>query len=61
MTGTCKSCIFMEVCDANMNKCDNYYSEDDNEYMNDVIENGRKEYYDEWFSYVKEYDDDIFF
>ncbi len=55
---TCKLCIFTEVCDANM-ICDNYYSieEDDTE----MIENGRDEFYSEWFSYIGEYDDDIFF
>lgn len=41
-------------------RCDNYYSieEDDDTRL---IEEGRDEFYNEWFSYIGEYNDDLFF
>lgn len=57
--GTCKSCIFTEVCDAKMRNCNDYYSIDEDDTQ--IIENGRDEFYGEWFSYIKEYDDDVFY
>lgn len=39
--------------------CDNYYSIDEDDTL--FIEEQRDEFYNEWFSYVGEFDDDIFF
>ena len=62
MMGTCKLCIFTEVCDANnVRDCSYYYPVDDIGYIDEMIEKERNEYYKEWFSYIGEYNDDIFF
>ena len=66
MSGTCKLCIFTEVCDANnVKQCDNYYPADEygyiDEHIDELIEDRRTEYYREWFSYLGEYNDDNFF
>ena len=42
-----------------MRNCNDYYSIDEDDTR--IIENGRNEFYNEWFIYIKEYEDDIFF
>ncbi len=42
-----------------MRNCNDYYSIDEDDTQ--IIENGRDEFYVEWFSYIKEYDDDVFY
>ena len=67
MSGTCKLCIFTEVCDANnVKQCDNYYPTDEyGDVLDDMIDYQIKEkrnnYYQEWFSYIGEFNDDLFF
>ncbi len=61
MFGTCKSCIFTEVCHAKVKDCDNYYPIDENEFYDEEIEQSKDEFYRQWFTYIGEYDDDIFF
>ena len=64
MTVTCKSCTFMEVCSANVMNCEYYYPIDEDDYIDDMVDNiidtGRYEYRQEWFSYLEEADDEYF-
>lgn len=63
MNGTCRFCIFTEVCDANyVAECEHFYPVDEHGYEDgQVIEEERQSFYKEWFSYIGEYNDDIFF
>lgn len=61
MSGTCKSCIFTEVCHEKVKYCNNYYPIDDDRFYDEEIERSKDEFYKQWFTYIGEYDDDIFF
>ena len=60
MNVTCKSCIFTEVCDEKMKDCDYYYSTEEKD-DTQFIEEKRDEFYRDWFRYIGEYEDDLFF
>ena len=55
----------MEVCSANVMNCEYYYPIDEDDYIDDMVDNiidtGRYEYRQEWFSYLEEADDEYFF
>lgn len=59
----CNSCIFLDRCFEYENKCKHYSPitdpiDDNIEY---VIESRRREFYDDMFRYIGEYEDDLFF
>lgn len=63
MRARCDLCLFFDCCHTPSFACDGYHpaSLDDSWSVDEVIEDGRAEFYEEWVSYISEYDDDYFF
>ena len=55
----CKLCLFVDICNGR-DVCDGFYpADEDQSDIGFIIEEGRKEYYREWFEYIS--GDDISF
>lgn len=54
----CSNCYFGDKC-RNLYDCDNYSPIHDltDEEVDEMIENGRREFLDEWNQYIEEYSD----
>ena len=66
MLDRCLSCANYELCFISRKRCRGYEPldisarhEDEEDY--DTVESGRTEYYNDWYRYVSQFDDDIFF
>lgn len=53
---TCKKCLWYDRCTAD-NECEHFIPFDDDEYTEEIIDNGRYEFYEEWFDYTDQVDE----
>lgn len=56
MNNSCSKCLFANCCDAKL-VCGNYapYDDENNE-AEDMIESGRREFREEWFNYLEQWE-----
>lgn len=59
----CKSCLYYDNCGLHVYDCYDYYPADGDEFFNieDVIADGRDEFYSNWTAYMSDYNDDMYF
>lgn len=63
MRRQCSNCLFSETCGSG-SICEHYAPLVDDIYdkeLDNIIEKGRSEYYDEWRIYLSDFNDDLFF
>ena len=53
---TCGECLFFDICDHRKVCCDFYPADDNQHDVDEIIDEGRNEFYDEWFRYISEYE-----
>lgn len=57
---SCQNCLYLDQCPAKK-PCSHYYPiDEDGELADDLIEQGRQRFYDEWRSYMMESQDSDF-
>lgn len=58
MERQCRDCIYLKECKPYRKKqgCEDYVPRSEEKYWDNYIERGRRDFYDEWFVYIKEYD-----
>lgn len=56
MNKQCSDCYFGNKC-RNFYACEDYAPINPDEDTDEIIENGRKEFMEEWFQYISEYSD----
>lgn len=59
MNKKCRRCLYFDLCGTNK-VCDDYTPLSENIDINYIIEAKRREFYKEWFQYIKENNIDLF-